>query len=72
MYLNRANKVLGILEPFTGGVSGTVAYSKIIFAGALKACASGIFVCHNHRSGNLTTSQADIDLTRKLKEGVGC
>ncbi|NOT73419.1 MAG: JAB domain-containing protein [Cyclobacteriaceae bacterium] len=69
MYLNRANKVLGILEPFTGGVSGTVADPKIIFAGALKACASAMIVCHNHPSGNLTASQADIDLTRKLKEG---
>jgi len=68
MYLNRANKVLGIVEISSGGISGTVADPKLIFAGALKACASGIIVCHNHPSGNLSASQSDIDLTKKLKE----
>jgi DNA repair protein RadC len=68
MLLNRANKVLGILEVSTGGVSGTVADPKVIFVAALKGNASGIIVAHNHPSGNLAASQADIDLTRKLKE----
>ena len=66
--MNRANKVLGIFELSTGGVSGTVADPKIIFVAALKGGASGIIVAHNHPSGNLTASQSDIDLTRKLKE----
>lgn len=66
---NRANKVLGICEISTGGVSGTVADPKLIFAAAIKAGASGIILAHNHPSGNLTASQADIDLTRKMKEG---
>lgn len=68
MLTNRANKVLGILEVSLGGISGTVADPKVIFAAALKGGASGIIVAHNHPSGNLTASQADIDLTRKLKE----
>jgi DNA repair protein RadC len=68
MLLNRANKVLGILEVSTGGVSGTVADPKVIFAAALKGNASGIIVAHNHPSGNLAASRADVDLTRKLKE----
>lgn len=68
MLLNRANKVLGIVDVSTGGVSGTVADPKIIFASALKGCASGIILSHNHPSGNLLASQADLDLTRKLKQ----
>ena len=68
MLLNRANKVLGLFEVSTGGVSGTVADPKIIFTAALKGGASGIIVAHNHPSGNLKASQSDIDLTRKLKE----
>ncbi|MBS1545215.1 MAG: JAB domain-containing protein [Bacteroidetes bacterium] len=68
MLLNRANKVLGILEVSTGGVTGTVADPKVIFAAALKACACGLIVAHNHPSGNLTASQSDIDLTKKLKQ----
>lgn len=68
MILNRAQKVLGICEISQGGSSGTVADPKIIFALALKANATGIIVSHNHPSGNLRPSQADIDLTKKLKE----
>ncbi len=66
LVLNRAHKVLGQLEVSTGGVSGTIADPKLIFIAALKANASGIIVAHNHPSGNLTASQSDIDLTRKL------
>jgi DNA repair protein RadC len=50
-------------------VAGTVADPKIIFKAALEELASGIILAHNHPSGNLTASQADLDLTRKLKEG---
>ncbi len=66
---NRANKVLGIFEVSTGGISGTVADPKLIFAGALKAGASGMILSHNHPSGNLKPSEADINLTKKLKAG---
>ncbi len=65
---NRANKVLGIFELSTGGVSGTVADPKLIFAAALKGAASGMILAHNHPSGNLQPSQADLDLTKKIRE----
>ena len=44
MLLNRANRVLGIIEISTGGMSGTVADPKLVFAAALKSAASSI-VC---------------------------
>jgi DNA repair protein RadC len=69
MLTNRANKVLGICEVSTGGVSGTVADPKVVFAAAIKAGASGFILAHNHPSGNLNASQADIGLTRKMREG---
>lgn len=69
LLLNRANKAIGLMKVSQGGVSGTVADPKIIFAVSLKSAASGIIVAHNHPSGNLKPSQSDIDLTRKLKEG---
>lgn len=67
--LNRANKVLGIFEVSSGGVTGTVADPRVIFAAAIKANACGIILSHNHPSGNLIPSQSDIDLTKRLKEG---
>lgn len=66
LLLNRANKVLGIYEVSSGGIAGTVADPKLIFSAALKGCASSIILSHNHPSGNLTPSQADIRLTEKL------
>jgi DNA repair protein RadC len=69
LLLNRASKVLGIYEASTGGVSGTVADPKLIFAAAIKTNASAIILAHNHPSGQLKPSDADIKLTKKLKDG---
>ena len=69
LLLNRANRVIAKRRISEGGVSGTVADPKIIFKLALEELASGVIVAHNHPSGNLSASQQDIDLTRKLKEG---
>ena len=68
LLLNRANKVLGISLISKGGLAGTVADPKVIFQTALKANASGIILAHNHPSGNLTPSEADIKLTSRLKQ----
>ncbi|MEH3114493.1 JAB domain-containing protein [Pedobacter terrae] len=66
--LNRRNRGLGIVNISQGGMSQTMADPKIIFAVALKACASGIILSHNHPSGDPAPSDADIKLTRKLSE----
>src|SRR5690554_2706217 len=67
--MNRGNRVLGIYEVSTGGVSATVVDPKLIFAAAIKTAASSIILAHNHPSGQLKPSQADIKLTKKLTEG---
>lgn len=66
--LNRANRVIKKQQISQGGVAGTVADPKIIFKIAVEELASGLILAHNHPSGNLNPSQADIDLTKKLKE----
>lgn len=68
LLLNRANRVIRKSQISQGGVAGTVADPKIIFKLALDDLASGVILAHNHPSGNLTASQADLDLTKKLKE----
>lgn len=69
MLLNRANRVIGIYEVSNGGMTGTIADPKLIFSAALKACACGIVLAHNHPSGNLIASQSDVHLTSKIKAG---
>jgi DNA repair protein RadC len=69
MLLNRYDKVIGMFTVSSGGIAGTVADPKLIFGCALKAAASGIVLAHNHPSGALKPSQADIELTKKLTDG---
>ncbi len=68
LLLSQGNKVLGICELSTGGLTGTVADPKLIFIAALKLAACNIILAHNHPSGNLKPSKADIELTKKIKE----
>lgn len=68
LLLNKANEVIHRTQLSAGGVSGTVVDIRIVFKTAFDHLASGIIVLHNHPSGNLKPSQADIDLTQKLKK----
>ncbi len=67
LLLNRAHKVIGLYEVSIGTTTHTVADPRLIFVTA-KANACGAILSHNHSSGNLNPSQADIDLTKKMKE----
>ncbi len=69
LLLNRANEVLSKINLSKGGTTGTVVDGKIIMKHAIempRCC--GIILCHNHPSGNLRPSEADIKITHKLKE----
>lgn len=67
LLLNRQNKVIDIKQISIGGVAGTVVDPKVIFKLALQSLACGIILSHNHPSGNLKPSKADISITNKLK-----
>jgi|SRR6185312_4885733 len=68
MYLNRANKIISAQKISQGGITGTVADTRIIFKIALDHFACAIILCHNHPSGNLTPSEEDKTLTKKIKQ----
>lgn len=68
LLLNRGNQILERVNISKGGVSQTVVDTKIVFKMAIDKLASSIILCHNHPSGNLKPSDADIQLTKKLKE----
>ncbi len=69
MFLNRANRLIKAECVSKGGLSGTVVDNRIIFKKALLKLSSGLILAHNHPSGNLNPSQADIQLTKKIEEG---
>lgn len=65
--LNRANHIIRTLKISDGGMTGTVADPKRIFKMALENNAASVILCHNHPSGNVRPSDADVKLTNKLK-----
>ena len=67
LFLNRANKINHFEIISQGGMTGTVADPRLILAGAIKVAACGMILVHNHPSGSLKPSGADIDLTKKIK-----
>ena len=69
LMLNRANRVLGFYNVSKGGQTGTVVDAKVVFAAALKCKANYLILSHNHPSGALNPSLADIQLTKKLVAG---
>jgi DNA repair protein RadC len=70
LLLNRSNKVLGVLDASSGGITGTVADPRIILTAAIKANAVGIVLSHNHPSGSVKPSRADEELTMKIREAA--
>ena len=67
MLLNRSNKVLGISSLSKGSTTGTVVDVRLLLQYAIKGNAYAIMLCHNHPSGNLQPSDADINITHKVK-----
>lgn len=70
MALNRANRLIGIYKVSEGGITGTVVDIRIIAKFLIDVQASFAIVCHNHPSGTLRASKADIVITKKIKTAL--
>lgn len=67
LYLNNSNKVLSKSQQGKGGITGTIIDTRLVFKAALELGATALILCHNHPSGTLIPSDADKQITRKLK-----
>jgi len=67
IFLNNANKVLQTFQLSKGGITGTIVDVRLTLKTALQLGAVGMILAHNHPSGTLKPSQADKQLTKKLK-----
>ncbi|MCB0459780.1 MAG: JAB domain-containing protein [Flavobacteriaceae bacterium] len=66
LLLNNSNKVKGIYQLSTGGITGTIVDLRILFALALKTLSVAIILAHNHPSSKLQPSESDKQLTDKI------
>ncbi|EAQ40832.1 DNA repair protein RadC [Polaribacter sp. MED152] len=67
LFLNNSNKVLAKTQISKGGLTATVVDIRLLFKRAIELASVGMIVCHNHPSGKLEPSQADKQLTEKIK-----
>ena len=70
IFLNRRSRIIYKTMISKGGLTSTIADPRIIFRIALDVNASTLIIAHNHPSGDVDPSQADLDITRKLSEGA--
>ncbi|NNC96328.1 MAG: DNA repair protein RadC [Chitinophagales bacterium] len=69
IHMNRANYVMATERISSGGISGTVVDIRLLMKSCLEKLSSSIILAHNHPSGNLKASTADIGLTMRIIEG---
>ena len=68
IYLNNSNKVLSKSQLSKGGITGTLVDVRLVFKTVLEIGAVSIILCHNHPSGMLKPSEADKQITQKIKQ----
>lgn len=68
LLLNNSNKVVYKLQLSKGGLTQTIVDIRLIYKTALEHLATAIILIHNHPSGQLNPSQADNDITQKIKK----
>jgi len=68
VFLNQSNQVIHKTQLTKGGISESLVDVRILFKIALEHFATGIIIAHNHPSGNLKPSNADLIITKKIKD----
>jgi DNA repair protein RadC len=67
LFLNNSNKIISKSQLSKGGISATIVDVRMVFKLALENSATSLILCHNHPSGNLQPSEADKEITKKVK-----
>ena len=70
IFLNQNNRIVGKSKLTSGGINQSVVDVRVLFKTAIEHFATAIVIAHNHPSGNLTPSQADTHITKKIKDGA--
>lgn len=70
IYLSQANRILQTCQISKGGISTTGVDTRVIMQKAVLNNATQIILCHNHPSGSVRPSRADIQLTEKLRHAA--
>ncbi|MEL4306537.1 RadC family protein [Joostella sp. CR20] len=67
LYLSNSNSILQMLQLSKGGITGTLVDVRLALKRALEVNAIAMILVHNHPSGTLKPSEADKNITQKIK-----
>jgi len=70
IFVNHGSFLVGVENFGRGGLTSTSVDIRLILLRALELKATGIFMCHNHPSGELTPSNFDMALTAQMNEAA--
>jgi DNA repair protein RadC len=70
LYLDAKNQLIEAAPLFRGSLSSTSVYPREVVKAALAANAAAVIFAHNHPSGDVEPSRADIALTKTLKDAL--
>lgn len=68
LLLNNSNNIIYKFCLSKGGITGTMVDTRLLFKKAIAQTATSLILAHNHPSGTLKASQADVAVTTKVKE----
>jgi len=66
--LDGASHIINTRTVFIGTLNQSLVHPREVFADAIADRAAGIIIAHNHPSGTLEASRADVAITQRLKE----
>lgn len=70
LFLDAQNQVITHEQLFEGTLSETAVYPREVVKKVIQHHAAAVIFAHNHPGGTLAPSQADIDITNKLKQAL--
>jgi DNA repair protein RadC len=70
LFFNNNNEIIGYYHHSSGGIAGTIMDVEMISAMAVKSLSRGVIIAHNHPSGNNRPSDADLRISKQLKDAL--
>ncbi len=70
IYLNQSSRILDVVQVNKGGIASTEVDVRIVLQQAVVKKSTQIILCHNHPSGSIRPSKADIQLTEKTRKAA--
>lgn len=68
IYLDTKKNLINYKILFVGTIDRSIVHPREIFNEAIRLSASSLIIIHNHPTGDITPSQNDIEVTKKIKE----